>query len=108
MDKEQIELIKKLHEEGKKNVEIAKQLRISRFTVSYHLNEKFKKRVLRQSVEWFKKLPLERKKEYYKKRLPYMTKYQREHYQNDEVFRNKQKDRMKVKVKLLKGGKKNE
>jgi hypothetical protein len=24
-----------------------------------------------------------------------MTKYQREHYQNDEVFRNKQKERMK-------------
>ena len=97
MEENKIELIKKLHEEGKKNVEIAKQLNINRSTVSYYLDEKFKKRVLRQNVEWFKKLPLERRRFYYKKRLPYMTKYQREHYKNDEVFRNKQKERMKKK-----------
>jgi orotate phosphoribosyltransferase-like protein len=97
MEKQKIELIKKLHEEGKKNIEIATQLKINRSTVSYYLDDDFKKKRLKQSVEWFKKLPLERRREYYKKRLPYMTKYQREHYKNDEVFRNKQKDRMKKK-----------
>jgi DNA-binding transcriptional ArsR family regulator len=106
MEQNKIELIKKLHEEGKKNVEIATQLKINRSTVSYHLSDDFKKKRLRQSVEWFKKLPLERRKAIYKKRSPYMTKYHRERYKNDEVFRNKQLTRMKVKV--LKGGLKND
>ena len=97
MEQNKIELIKKLHEEGKKNIEISKQLGINRSTVTYYLDDDFKKRRLTKSKNWFKNLPIERRRYYYKKRLPYMTKYQREHYKNDEVFRNKQKDRMKKK-----------
>jgi hypothetical protein len=108
MKQENIELIKKLHEEGKKNIEISKQLCINRSTVTYYLDDDFKKRRLTKSKNWFKNLPIERRRYYYKKRLPYMTKYQREHYKNDEVFRNKQKERMKVKTMKVKGGTKNE
>jgi predicted transcriptional regulator len=41
MKQENVETIKKLHEEGKKNVEIAKQLEIDRCTVAYYLNDEF-------------------------------------------------------------------
>ena len=100
MEKEKIELIKKLYDEGKKKIEIAKQLSINRSTVYYYLNDGFKEKRLKKSSDWFKNLPLEVRRIYYKKRLPYMTKYQREHYKNDEVFRNKQKDRMKKKDEI--------
>ena len=97
MEQNKIDKLKQLFADGKKKVEIAKELGIARSTVHYYLDEDYKKLKLKQSVEWFKKLPLERRRTYYAKRLPYMTKYQREHYQKDEVFRNKQLARMKKK-----------
>ena len=98
MEKEKVAEIRKLFSEGKKIIELSRQFKVSTTTVRYYVNEDYKKYVLKQNVKWFKKLPLERRRFYYKKRLAYQTKYQHDRYNSDEVFRNKQKARVNKKT----------
>jgi hypothetical protein len=97
MEKEQVAEIRKLYSEGSKIIDLSRKYKVSTTTIRYYVNEDYKKYVLQQNVQWFKKLPIERRRFYYKKRLAYQTKYQRDHYQNDEVFRAKQKARARKK-----------
>ena len=98
LTKEQIEEIRKLYSEGNKIVELSRKYNVSKTTIRYYVNEDYKKKILKSNVAWFKKLPLERRRIYYKKRLAYQTNYQRTRYNNDEIFRNKQKARVKKSV----------
>jgi AcrR family transcriptional regulator len=97
MEQSKIEEIRKLKKEEVKVSEIAKRFGVTKSTIYYYVDEDFRKARLKNNVDWFKKLPLERRRFYYKRRLPYLVKYQRDHYQNDEVFRNKQRARNRKK-----------
>ena len=96
MEQSKIDKIKQLHKEGKKSHEIAKELKISIPTVYYYLDEEFRKRRLQGNVSWFKKLPMERKRIYYKKRVPYLREYKARKYKSDENYRNKEVERIRI------------
>ena len=95
MEQKKIDKIKQLHKDGKKIVEISRELKISIPTVYYYLDEEFKKRRLEKNVNWFKKLPMERKRVYYKQRAPYLREYKNKKYKTDENYRKKELERMK-------------
>jgi len=92
-----IQLIKdKIKElsESKTQSEIAKELKISQSIVSYWLSSEDKRNLHRKRVvEYFRNLPLEKRRLVYKRRLPYLTKYQKERYTNDLVYREKMKSK---------------
>ena len=95
MEESKIAEIRKLYSEGNKIAALARQFQVSTTTIRYYVKDDYKQYVLRANVEWFKKLPLERRRFYYKKRLAYQTKYQHQRYTTDEVFRQKQIARAK-------------
>lgn len=96
-NKEQIEKIRELSSEGKKQVEIAQLIGCSQNTVKYWLMDETKrKEIIESQVEYFRNLSLEKRKEIYKKRLPYMKLYMRNRYSNDESFRKKEIERQKI------------
>ncbi|MHA1678348.1 MAG: helix-turn-helix domain-containing protein [Promethearchaeota archaeon] len=81
--------IKKLYKKGIKLREIARKLNLSVSTISYHTNEEIRKKKIQQVVNSFKKKTLEERKKIYKKRLPYLRKYQKRRYNEDMDFRTK-------------------
>jgi len=83
----QIQQIRKLHKEGMKLREISRKLNLNVSTVSYHANEETRKRRIQQSVDSFKRKPLEERKKVYKKRLPYLRDYQKRRYNEDIDFK---------------------
>ena len=95
MKQETINQIKKMNEEGKKIIQIAKELGISKNTVYYYLDDSFRSKVLKSNTNWFKNLPKERRSFYYQKRKEYLKNYMKNKYQTNEVFRNKQKEKSK-------------
>jgi len=104
MKQEIINKIRKYLKEGKKPGEIAKQLKISVTSVYYHSNEEQRKKRIKQSVDYFKNLPKEKKKEIYQKRNDYMRDYFRTKYQTDENFRKNFLERKRNIHKKEKGG----
>lgn len=91
LSKEQIELIRKLDLEGKKQVEIAKELGCSQSIVNYWLkSQDERKELINNQVNYFRNLPLTKRQEIYKRRLNYIKNYLRNKYQTNEVFRNKE------------------
>lgn len=98
LSKEQIENIKKLSSEGKKQTEIAKLVGCSQSAIVYWLQEDSKRKdLIQKQVDYFRSLPVEKKKEIYKKRGKYIKDYLRNKYQTNEVFRKKELARGKVK-----------
>jgi predicted transcriptional regulator len=94
LTKEQIELMKKLFEEGKKQMEIVKELNINQSTVNYWLS--IRERRIKKVKEYNKNLSKEKKKEIYRNQYPYRKKYFRDRYRKDEEFRNKVKERARL------------
>ena len=82
----------KLKNKGMKIVDIAKKFKVHYSTIHYYLN---RDKRLKQIKSYFKKLPLEKKREIYKRKIPYIRDWKRNKYHNDPVFRKKQLDRTK-------------
>lgn len=93
MNKEQIELMKKLKIEGSTTREIAKKLNISQATVCYWLSNR--EQVIERNKIYSKNLSKEKKKEKYNKSKEYFKNYFKERYKNDPEFRRKHIERVK-------------
>lgn len=88
--------IKELREKGLKQYEIAERLGISLETTKYWLmSESKRKELCKKRYERFKKLPIEKKRELYKKRIPYIKKYLKIKYKKDEEYREYKKQKAK-------------
>ena len=94
LSKEQIESIKKLSNEGKRQFEIVKELNIPQTIVNYWVSSR--ERQINYSKNRVKSLSKKERQEIYKRQYPYRKKYFMERYKNDEEFRNKVKERMKL------------
>lgn len=102
----QISKIRELSEEGHTQMEIAKIIGVAQKTVCYWLfNEDKRKEISHKTVEAFRKKSQKEKSKIYKSRLEYLRSYRRKRYHNDEVFREKEKKRVRDYYKL-KGGRK--
>lgn len=113
LTKEQVEKIKELLKNQVTQVEIAKMFGVSQKTVSYWSNNDLKRKAIsKKQIESFRKKPLDKRREIYKKRLPYLREYFRKRYGSDSLFREKVKLRVskyykskRIKlVEQLKGG----
>ena len=103
--KEQKELIRKLSNEGKTQVEIARIIGISQSSVQYWLNEESRLKKIEQVTNWWKKLSPEDRKRYNDRRKDYRREYYKRKYHSNQEYRKKRIDyssRYKKKVKLLK------
>lgn len=83
-----------LWNKGMKKVVIAKTLGFTWGTVDYYINKKDR---ISRRTEWFRKKPLEERRNYYKKRKKYIREYFRKRYNEDEEFRKKELLRHKKK-----------
>lgn len=86
----------KLKEEGKKQVEIANELGISVQLVNYWFNPEIRKKRIENAKLYFSKKPKLEKTKIYKSRNEYFREYIRKKYQEDPIFREKQKERCKL------------
>ena len=59
----------------------------------YYCDEEYRQKKIKESLDYFKSLPLEKRKILYQKRKGYIGTYIRERYRNDKAFRNKMKKR---------------
>jgi len=93
MKQSKIKLMEKLHNEGLSYRKIAKKLNVTPITISYHLDDSMRNKIINASKKWFKNLPKKRKKEIYNSRLnyqkEYQKKYQKNRYKTDKEFRKK-------------------
>ncbi len=106
LNKEHIEEIRRLKENGDSIRSIAKLFQVSHSTISYHLDKESKRKSRRR---WWGKLSRERKKEIYDKRKPYLARYMKKRYHEDEEFREKKiKYQRNYRKKKVKGGTKDE
>jgi hypothetical protein len=94
LTKEQIELIKKLYSEGKKQIEIVKEMNLPQSQVNYWTTSRESK--IERMVKYNRNLSKEKKREIYLKQYPYRKKYFLDRYKNDEEFRNKVKERSRL------------
>ena len=96
MNEQQISKIKELSEQGKTQIEIAKELKTSQRVISYWLSSNEQRKALsKKSIDSFRRLTLDQRRIVYKRRLPYLRKYNKTRYHADEKFR----DKMKLKTK---------
>ncbi len=95
LDKEQIEQIKKLYNEGKKIREIARIMNVYPNSIRYHISPEFREKLREINRKWYNKLSKEEKSEYFRKKREYQKEYQRNRYKNDSKFREKQLERAK-------------
>ncbi len=90
---EQIAEMKRLKEQGLSYEEIALKFAtdnpINGSHVRYHLDPEYRKRVIKQGIEWKKKNWTEDRR---KNKREYMRQYIRERYRQDPEFREKQKE----------------
>lgn len=94
LTKEQVIEIKKLYAKGKTTqVELAKQFKVSQDTIRYHVCENYKKKRIDSKREKYQNTPKELRISSCKKYPEYYRDYFRVRYKNDEVFREKQKER---------------
>lgn len=97
-----IKQIRRLYKNGMKLVDISRKLNINVMTVRYYKDEETRKRVIQSSFNSFKKKSLEERQEIYKKRLPYITKYQKTKYQTNKKFRKSEVKRSRDYRKKIK------
>ena len=95
INNQQKELMKKLREQGKSYRAIGKELGFNHNTILYHLNEKIRKKRIKENVERFRKKPLEERRKEYAKRKDYIRNYQANKYKTNEEFRIKERERVK-------------
>lgn len=92
MNKETIKEIRDLRKSGMKLREIAGKLKISVTSVVYYTDEESRKKRITQSVEYFRRLPKERKQEIYKKRNDTVRLWLNNKYKTDPEFREKKRE----------------
>jgi len=78
--------------------EICEKFHIQKGTFYHHTNPEFRERMKAYSRKLYSTIPLEKKRERLAKRREYQRHYHQNRYKNDEEFRNKQLERMKVKA----------
>lgn len=107
--KEQVIEMKKLSKNGKKYIEISKHMNISPVVVAYHLEEKYKIKLLERARKYRDKMSDNEKKRIYESQKDYRKQYFKDRYHSDEEFREKHKARCRKNKQIpieLKGGKK--
>jgi IS30 family transposase len=87
LTKEQIELIKKLKEEGKTTYEIAKQFNVCQNTIMYWTSNRDKQ--IKRNSDRIKNMSKEERHKIYLKQYEYRKNYFRTKYQTDQEFRKK-------------------
>ncbi len=87
---EQIEQIRELVK-TKSYREIAKELGISVYSVSYYSSEENRKKRIKMSVNYFKNLSRDRKKKIYNSRKELIRNFLNEKYKNDPNYREKRR-----------------
>lgn len=90
LTKKQIEEIKEMREKGKTIAEIADAFDVAVLTVFYHLNPHYKIKLRDYARKRYKKMSREAKRRLFAKRKAYQSKYHRERYTNDPIFRSRQ------------------
>jgi IS30 family transposase len=103
LTKEQKDKIAILKQEGKSNREIAVLLGTTLQTIRYWSDSAMRNKAILSSRKWLLNKPLEQRRVIYNKRKDYFKKYIFERYHNDEVFREKHKQRCR-KSNKMKGG----
>ena len=88
--------IKELIDKGEKQLNIAKQFGISQCAVRYYSSDDKRKEIINYNTNWFKNLPQERKKKYYKSRKKSILAYLNNKYKTNEEFREKTKKLNKI------------
>jgi hypothetical protein len=102
LSQQQIQEINDLVKDGIIQVTLVKKFNVSQGTVSYWTNERYRNKRRLKAKEYFNKIPISKKKQIYESRKEYMKNYMRNRYKLDEIFRNKQKERViKRRKKLL-------
>lgn len=96
MKQETINKIKEGLSQDKSYREIAKELNVSTTTVGYYSNDENRKKRINQSLEYFKKLSPERKKQVYKARNKRINEYLKKRYHSDEKFRKERLEYAKM------------
>ncbi|MCK9429491.1 MAG: hypothetical protein M0R17_05765 [Candidatus Omnitrophica bacterium] len=89
LTKEQINEIKQMRMEGRKQNDIKEKFNVSLSTIQYHTNEKTKNGVKERAKNYSKNLTKDKKNEIYNKKKEYSKKYQKNKYNTDEIFRLK-------------------
>lgn len=95
LTQEQISEIITLKNKDMREIEIAKQFKVSQKTINYHLNPETRRKNLEYFKRWYNNLTSEQKKKRIEKFREYQKNYHRNRYQTDEVFRKKQIERCK-------------
>lgn len=103
LTKEQREDIRKLRAEGLTQQAIAKQFGVSQNCIRYHTLTEAKANAIVYQTKRYINFPIEKKKELYLKKKPYLKEYFKRRYHNDEEFRRKQIERVK-KINLQEKG----
>jgi predicted DNA-binding protein YlxM (UPF0122 family) len=89
--KKQEEEMKRLYQKGLKLTEIAKKFSVCESTVSYHVNEEYRKNRIKKIVDAFRNKPKEEKSRIYAQRREYLRNYQHRRYNTDKKFRERMK-----------------
>ncbi len=108
LNKEQIEEIIKLRNEGKTYLEISKKFNVLPNAIRYHVDSNFRDSLREYNRKRYNQMSQKEKKEYFKNKREYQRTYHQNRYKNDPEFRKKQLERVKERSKKieLKGGKK--
>ena len=105
LTKEKVEEIRNMYNNGMTQLEISQSMGVSQRTIGYWLSTdekrlKFKKHV----AKMFKSKPMDEKREIYRRRLPYIREYLKRKYSDNEIFREKEKERAR-KYRIIKKNK---
>lgn len=85
-----------LKKEGKSNKDIAKELGITISTVRYHTDIKYRQFIIDRGKYYFRNMTPEERIKYNESRRNYNKNYQRSRYHQDETFRNKKIQSVKL------------
>lgn len=84
---EQIKEIQKKRKEGKTQMELAKEFNVCLKTIQYWTNEEMRKKFIKDTVEYYRGLPKERKMKYNTQQKEYRKNYFKGRYLKDENYR---------------------
>lgn len=98
----QINKIRELYKKGMSCRDIASKLELEITIIYYYKDEETTKKRIKQITESFRKKSNEEKQKIYKKRLPYLRKWQRNKYRTDGEFRLKKLEKSKDYYKKIK------
>lgn len=92
LTKEQIKEIKRLYKEGEFNTyQLAEKFNVSQPTIHYWV--KSRKQAIKRNVENMKNKSPEERRRIFATQREYQREYHRKRYQEDQFFREKQKER---------------